>query len=211
MGRSRRKFSGAIVTSRSNNHGRVGPNAIIRVAEALEADQGRDAVEALFRRANLDRYLDAMPTAMVDESEVTALQAALREQLGVAAARRIAREAGSRTGDYLLANRIPRPAQRLLSVLPPKLASRTLIKAIRGNAWTFVGTGLFEANSAYPPRLTVTNSLLCRGTTADEPLCDFYAGTYERLFRQLVHPESVVTEVACSAVGASACIFEICW
>lgn len=197
--------------SKTAHYGRVGPNAIIRIAEALEAAQDQAAVNSLLQLAGLERYLDAMPTAMVEEQEVTALQAALREQLGVTAARQIARDAGLRTGDYLLANRIPRPAQTVLSILPPKLASRALLKAIRGNAWTFIGTGTFDANPAYPPRITVTDSLLCRGAVADEPLCDFYAGTYERLFRQLVHPETVVTEIACHASGAAACVFEIRW
>ncbi|TCT18208.1 bacteriochlorophyll 4-vinyl reductase [Thiobaca trueperi] len=196
---------------RSEHHGRVGPNAIIRVAEALEARQDRAAVIDLFRLAGLEGYLDALPTAMVDEQEVTALQAALRQQLGITAAREVARDAGLRTGDYLLANRIPRPAQTLLSILPPRLASRALLKAIRGNAWTFVGTGIFEANPSHPPRLTVTDSLLCRGASATEPLCDFYAGTFERLFRRLVHPDSLVTEIACHATGAPACIFEVRW
>lgn len=193
------------------HHGRVGPNAIIRVAEALEALQDRAAVIELFRLAGLEQYLDALPTAMVDEQEVTALQAALRQQLGLTAAREVARDAGLRTGDYLLANRIPRPAQTLLSILPPSLASWALLKAIRGNAWTFVGTGVFDANPSYPPRLTVADSLLCRGASATEPLCDFYAGTFERLFRRLVHPDTVVTEIACHANGAAVCIFEVRW
>ncbi|EGV32015.1 bacteriochlorophyll 4-vinyl reductase [Thiorhodococcus drewsii AZ1] len=193
------------------NHGRVGPNAIIRVAEALEAAQGPEAVSELFRRAGLERYLEAMPTEMVEEGEVTSLQAALRELLGVTAARAIARDAGMRTGDYLLAVRIPRPAQAILSILPPRLATRMLLKAIGGNAWTFVGTGVFSADPSYPPKLTVSDSLLCRGATASEPLCDFYAGTFERLFGRLVHPKAQVTEIACHAVGAPNCVFEIRW
>ncbi|WP_043752472.1 bacteriochlorophyll 4-vinyl reductase [Imhoffiella purpurea] len=196
---------------KTENHGRVGPNAIIRVAEALEARQGSDAVSELFQRAGLERYLDAMPTAMVEEGEVTRLQSALRDYLGIPVARAIARDAGMRTGDYLLAVRIPRPAQAILSVLPPRLATRTLLKAIGGNAWTFVGTGVFSADPAYPPRLTVSDSLLCRGATASEPLCDFYAGTFERLFTRLVHKDAKVTEIACRANGAADCVFEIRW
>lgn len=199
------------MTIPQEHYGRVGPNAIIRVAEALEAVQDRAAVAELFERAGLERYLEAMPTAMVEEAEVTALQAALRDQLGVSEARRIARDAGARTGDYLLAVRIPTFAQFIISLLPRKLGSQTLIKAIRSNAWTFVGTGIFEANPAYPPRFTIKNSLLCRGATADEPLCDFYAGTYERLFRKLIHPQTTVTEVACSGMGDTACVFEFRW
>ncbi|NEX18923.1 bacteriochlorophyll 4-vinyl reductase [Thiorhodococcus mannitoliphagus] len=197
--------------SEKSNHGRVGPNAIIRVFEALTAHSGAGDAEAVFKAAGLEAYLKAMPTEMVDESEVIALQGALRQHLGVTDARLIARDAGLRTGDYLLANRIPRPAQVLLKLLPPKLAAKTLLKAIRGNAWTFVGTGVFDADPAYPPRINIQNSLLCRGASSDQALCDFYAGTFERLFRELVHAQAQVTETACHAMGAPSCVFEVRW
>lgn len=200
-----------IRVNQKNNQGRVGPNAIIRVFEALETRHGRDEVESLFRYAGLSRYLGALPEAMVDEQEAIDLQRALREKLGIEEARAVSRDAGSRTGDYLLARRIPRPAQAILSILPAKLASRTLLKAIQGNAWTFVGTGVFEADPSFPPRLKITDSPLCRGAQADQPLCDFYAGTFERLYRRLVHPGTVVTEVACHANGAPNCVFEARW
>jgi len=203
-------IQGTFVTQ-NENHGRVGPNAIIRVAEALEASQGRDAVVDVFGHAGLAHYVDALPSEMVDECEVMALQGALRDRLGIATARAVSRDAGARTGDYLLARRIPKPAQALLSILPPFLASRTLIKAIRANAWTFVGTGVFTADASYPPTFVITDSLLCRGASSDQPLCDFYAGTYERLFRRLVQREASVTEVACHACGAPDCRFEVRW
>ncbi|MEM1431648.1 MAG: V4R domain-containing protein, partial [Pseudomonadota bacterium] len=41
------------------------------------------------------------------------------------------------------------------------------------------------------------------------PLCHWHAAVFERLFRVLVSPESSVTEVACCAMGAPACRFEI--
>ena len=196
---------------KQNHQGRIGPNAIIRVAEALDVLQGPESVADVFRHAGLAHYLGALPSAMVEEREVIALQDSLRTKLGVAAARSVSRDAGLRTGDYLLAVRIPRPAQALLSILPPSLASRTLLKAIRGNAWTFVGTGVFDADPGYPPTLTVENAPLCRGASSDQPLCDFYAGTFERLFRRLVHQDAVVTETACRAMGASRCVFEVRW
>ena len=197
--------------SQAVERGRVGPNAIIRVAEALTETDGEEMARQVLADAGLAHYLDQPPTEMVDEREVIALQVALRRCLGVTAARGIARDAGRRTGDYLLARRIPRPAQFLLKRLPPKLAAKTLLKAIRGNAWTFVGTGVFAADPAYPPRITIGNSLLCRGETADQPLCDFYVGTFERLFRELVARNAAVTETACHAKGDPSCIFEIRW
>lgn len=198
-------------TGRASMAGRVGPNAIIRVVTALEDAQGRAAVDRLLIAAGLDRYLDALPTEMVDEQEVTRLQSVLREQVGIESARRISRDAGGRTGDYLLAHRIPRPVQRLLKILPAPLASRVLISAIRRNAWTFVGSGIFDADPGHPTRLRVTNGPICRGATAHEPLCDFYVGSFERLFSRLVHQDARVTETLCQANGADACVFEVRW
>lgn len=190
---------------------RVGPNAVIRVAEALGEARGADVVAQVFMAAGLEHYLTTLPSEMVDEREVTRLQAALREQLGLAVARPVSHDAGLRTGDYLLANRIPRPVQRLLEILPARLASRVLISAIRRNAWTFVGSGVFDGTPGRPTRLTVTDGPICRGASADEPLCDFYAGSFERLFSRLVHPNARVTEIACQAHGADACVFEVRW
>lgn len=190
---------------------RIGPNAVIRVAEALEQACGSESVAQVFQAAGLGHYLAALPSEMVDEREVTRLQAALRERLGIPVARSVSHDAGSRTGDYLLANRIPRPVQRLLAVLPARLASRVLISAIRRNAWTFVGSGVFDGEPGRPTRLMVTDGPICRGASADEPLCDFYAGSFERLFSRLVHRGARVTEIACQANGAEACVFEVRW
>jgi divinyl protochlorophyllide a 8-vinyl-reductase len=190
---------------------RVGPNAVIRVAEALDHARGAHAVAQVFKAAGLEGYLTTPPNEMVDEREVTRLQSALRQELGLAVARPVSHDAGLRTGDYLLANRIPRPVQRLLGVLPARLASRVLIAAIRRNAWTFVGSGVFDGKPGRPTRLSVTDGPICRGASADEPLCDFYSGSFERLFSRLVHPDARVTEIACQASGAESCIFEVRW
>jgi divinyl protochlorophyllide a 8-vinyl-reductase len=191
--------------------GRIGPNAITRVAEVLRARRGEAAVAALFRRAGLLPYLTQPPEAMVDEAEVTRLHQVLRESLGPALAKGVAREAGTRTADYLLAHRIPRPAQAVLKRLPPPLAARALLSAIRGHAWTFAGSGRFEAQAGHPVVLSITGNPMCRGATLTEPGCDFYAATFERLFRVLVHPASTVVETQCEACGAAMCRFEVRW
>ncbi|MFB1485639.1 MULTISPECIES: bacteriochlorophyll 4-vinyl reductase [unclassified Thiocapsa] len=198
-------------TGRGPTAAKVGPNAIIRVAEALEQACGTDVVGRVFRAADLEPYLTTLPTEMVKEQEVSRLQSALREQLGLALARSVSMDAGLRTGDYLLANRIPRPVQRLLTFLPARLASRILISAIRRNAWTFVGSGVFDGTPGRPTRLTVTDGPICRGAEASEPICDFYAGSFERLFSKLVHKNARVTEIACQAGGAESCVFEVRW
>ena len=123
----------------------------------------------------------------------------------------MAREAGQRTGDYLLAHRIPRPVQWLLKCLPPTLAARVLLAAIARHAWTFAGSGRFEVLGYAPVRVSISGNPLARAVHADEPQCFYYAATFERLFRALVSRKSTVVETRCEAAGAAACIFEVRW
>lgn len=78
---------------------------------------------------------------MAREDDIGALQTALFAGLEENEARKFAFEAGFRTGDYLLANRIPKPA---LKVTPPSLASRVRLSTIKMHSWTFAGTGGLE-------------------------------------------------------------------
>ncbi|MCG6943091.1 MAG: bacteriochlorophyll 4-vinyl reductase [Thiohalocapsa sp.] len=188
---------------------RIGPNAIIRVAESLEARFG--SASEVFADAGLSQYLATPPTEMVDERDVIALQRALRLRLGLTEARAVSFDAGLRTGDYLLANRIPRPAQRVLRLLPPGPASRMLLNAVGRHAWTFSGSGDFSFTVGRPVRVSIAGCPICRGSQATEPVCDFYAGAFERLFRTLVSRRTQVREVACQAQGAPACVFEMSW
>jgi divinyl protochlorophyllide a 8-vinyl-reductase len=188
---------------------RIGPNAIWRVAEALRAGPDPDAVNAVFQRAGLADYLEVLPQEMVDEREVTALHQALRDVLGLKQARQIGADAGARTGGYLLAKRIPGPAQTVLRLLPSRLASRMLLKAIERNAWTFAGSAHFSTQVGKPTRFILEGSRICLDARAPVPLCDFYAGTFERLFRELVDPKVRVIEVQCQAMGDPACVFEV--
>ncbi len=188
---------------------RIGPNAILRVAEALRAGPDAAAVERVFETAGLAHYLTTPPTEMVDEREVTALHRALREVLGVKRAREIGADAGRRTGDYLLANRIPRPAQWILKVLPKPMAAKVLLQAIEKNAWTFAGGAVFRTEAGPPTRFVFEGSRICLETQSPVPLCDFYGGTFERLFRVLVDPEVRVVEIQCQSTGHRACVFEV--
>ena len=190
---------------------RVGPNAITRVGEALDALYGRATTHAVFADAGLTGYLDAWPDAMVDEREVAGLNRGLHAHLPEAGFRRVARDAGRRTGDYLLAHRIPKPVQALLRPAPAWLASRVLLQAIARNAWTFAGSGAFDAAAGRPCVVTIQDCPLCREIRADHGVCDTYTGTFERLFRELVHPRAQASETACQAAGAPACRFEIRW
>jgi divinyl protochlorophyllide a 8-vinyl-reductase len=190
---------------------RIGPNAIIQMAGALEHALGRAPTEQLLRGVGLAPYIEAPPQHMVDEREVIALHAAVREQLDGPRAHEVAWAAGLATGDYLLANRIPGFAQRLLRVLPAVLASRVLLKAITQHAWTFTGSGRFAAQVGHPVVITIEDCAICRNAHASEPCCDYYSATFTRLFAELVHRRAIARETHCIAAGAPACRFEISW
>lgn len=192
----------------------IGPNAVTQLAAALDQHGGPALTARVFAQAVLSRHLTRPPTGMVDEAEVVRLHDALRGSLGMTAARAVSADAGRRTGDYLLGNRIPRPVQWLLKRLPAAIAGRILVAAIRRHAWTFTGAGSFSAHAAGRGeswRLTIRHGPLARGLHSDEPVCDFYAATFERLFRVLVHADARVLETACEAMGADACVFELRW
>jgi divinyl protochlorophyllide a 8-vinyl-reductase len=191
--------------------GRIGPNAVTRVAEVLRERFGSQPAARVLERAGLAAYVDVLPSAMIAEEEVIRLHCALREMLGGSAAREVARQAGERTGDYVVAQRIPRAVRVLLQCLPAPLAARVLLRAIARHSWTFSGTGRFRIASYAPVRVAIEGNPLCRGLRADTPQCHYYAATFERLFRVLVHGEARVTEVDCEASGAGACVFEIRW
>ena len=190
--------------------GRIGPNAITRLAEAIESLHGETAVRELFTAAGQAHHLEHRPAEMVDERDVIALHRAGRRRFGLTAFAEIARLAGRLTGDYVLANRIPSAAQRLLRPLPAALSARVLVKAIGAHAWTFVGSGEF----GFKPRrggllLTIQDSPLARDERADQPLCDYYSATFERIFRELVSTQARVEEISCTATGAAACCFDV--
>jgi divinyl protochlorophyllide a 8-vinyl-reductase len=191
--------------------GQVGPNAITRVAEALRSHRGERLCREVFSRAGLAHHLETPPTTMVDEADVAALQAALRDTLGPAHAARIAREAGKLTGDYLLAHRIPTPVQWLVRALPARLGARLLLGSIARHGWTFAGSGRMRITAGNPARLEIEGCPLCRGARSPHPVCDLYAVTLERLFHRLVDPTTVVREIQCEAMGAPACTFAIAW
>lgn len=193
---------------------RIGPNAITRMAEALQAGVGAAATAAVFRRAGLGHYLEHAPQQMVPEDEVIRLHHEVRAALPTRTAREVARDAGTRTAAYLLAHRIPRALQGLLRRLPARWAARVLLIAISRHAWTFAGSGTFswQASPAGGPglvRLELRGNPLCRGLRAAEPACDYYAATFEALFRALVHPRARVHETACEARGDAQCRFEV--
>ncbi len=186
---------------------RIGPNAVTRLAEAL----GPDRACLVFGAAGLAHRLRDAPARMVPEAEVTALHRAARATLGEYASDQASREAGRLTALYLLAHRIPRSLQAVLRLLPAGIAARVLTGVISRHAWTFAGSGTFRVLPGPPMRLEVAGGPIPRAGAAAHPVCGYYAATFETLFRALVSPRTQVAEVACEAMGAPACVFELTW
>ena len=199
--------------------GRIGPNAITRLAQAAEAALGRETTRGLFNAAGLERHLAVPPQHMVPERDVTALHRVLRHRLGAAQAGRLGWEAGRLTAEYLLAHRIPLPVQWLLRILPPRPAARILLLAISRHAWTFTGSGSFRVLPGRALRLEIRGGPIALAAIpvagdsakAEAPACDYYAATFATLFRALVSRHARVTETHCAALGAEACVFAITW
>ena len=76
------------MTHASAEAGRIGPNAIIRVAETLRDVLGEDTTRLIFARAQLEPHLAHPPTGMVPEEDVGALQTALFDGLEESEARK---------------------------------------------------------------------------------------------------------------------------
>ncbi|MDP3555312.1 bacteriochlorophyll 4-vinyl reductase [Methylocystis sp.] len=191
--------------------GLIGPNAITQMAAALFAVCGTPLRRDIFEDAGLARYLCAPPTHMIPEDDVARLHRAAIDRLGETKAAEISREAGRRTGDYLLANRIPAVAQRALKFLPRPLAARILVAAIARHAWTFSGSGEFSYDFAPHLRLRIARSPICEGLRTETPACTYFAATFERVFGEMLGPSLSVTETECAAMGAAACVFEVRW
>ncbi|MCX7890537.1 MAG: bacteriochlorophyll 4-vinyl reductase [Rhodobacteraceae bacterium] len=185
--------------------GRIGPNAILQLVAPVEAAGGEPLVQCLLAAAGLD----GPPAAdgLIPEVWAARMHRELRRLRPDAAA--ILREAGARTGRYILARRIPAPARAVLRTLPAVAAAPLLARAIEKHAWTFAGSGRFAVTSTRPPVLELAGNPLIRGEEAGAPLCHWHAAVFTVLFRALADPHSVAVETACAACGAPACRFEI--
>ena len=184
--------------------GLIGPNAILQLAPVLERAGGgelRDHIMALGGVFELPSDAGLMP-----EGPAARVHQAMRAELPDLAPG-LAWEAGRRTGLYILANGIPRPAQLVLKTLPPPLAARMLKGAISRHAWTFAGSGRFQAVSPYV--FEIADNPIVAGERSEHPLCHWQAAVFETLYRRLVDPHMRCAESTCCATGAAACRFEL--
>lgn len=185
---------------------RIGPNAILQLIPVLEGAFGSGAADRSLASAGVPR--PEPDSGMLPESQVSALHRWLRETHPQEAPR-LLRAAGLATGDYILANRIPSLAQKLIRALPPFLGARVLSSAITKHSWTFAGSGKFRVVSRRPLSFEIARNPVVAGESSDTPICHWHAAVFERLFSRLVWPDVAVRETHCCASGASACRFEL--
>ncbi|MEM6489500.1 MAG: bacteriochlorophyll 4-vinyl reductase [Pseudomonadota bacterium] len=183
--------------------GRIGPNAVIQLGEAMRALAGETAARALYHEAGCPGLLDAPPDAMIDQRVPAALFAALWRTHAPEDAYAIAADAGRRVADYVIANRMPAPARLLLGALPRSTATNLLLGAIARHAWTFAGTGRCRVETR-PTRLI---------SISDNPLAMphgiWHAAVFGRLIDRLAAPGARIAHRACCREGAPVCTFEV--
>ncbi len=184
--------------------GLVGPNAVIQLAQALRAQPGgEDDARLVFESAGLARLLRSRPDAMIDETIPARLFDSLWMEFPGEYARRVAYDAGQRTGAYVLANRIPAIAHLALRALPASLGTPLLLDAIRRNAWTFAGSGTCLVANGSPALVTIVANPLTM------PGCVWHVGVFERLFRTLIRRTTQVRHSQIRIDGVPASRFEI--
>lgn len=184
---------------------RIGPNAILQLIPVLDAAVGPQRRATLFAQAGVET--PPPDAGMWPEAQVIRLHRAVAVTLPFRFPE-IARAAGLATGDYILANRIPALAQRLIRALPGPVGARLLSTAIRKHAWTFAGSGKFGIDRHRPLTFRIAANPLAIGL-GSAPSCHWHAAVFEKLFQTLVWPTATVTETACCACGDAACSFQI--
>lgn len=184
---------------------RIGPNAILQMMPVLERMAGPDGALRMLRQAGVSALPDG--TEMIPEGDAVRLHQWLRATMREEAAP-MAHEAGEGTARYILAHRIPKQAQALLRILPPGLAAWALSRAIAKHAWTFAGSGKFHVRS--PWQFAIEDNPIVRGEQSTDCLCHWHAAVFERLYRDLVHPDVTCREATCCAQPRQgACVFAL--
>ena len=187
--------------------GRIGPNAILQFVPVLEAAAGVEETARLLALAGIGVLPDP-DAGLIEEGPAARLHQMVRQAHPQDAAR-LAGEAGRRTGDYILAHRIPKPAQAVLRRLPARLSAPILARAIAKHAWTFCGSGEFRLAASWPPRFEIVDNPVVRGEVSEVALCHWHGAVFARLFDRLCGPGWQAVETTCCAQGARACRFEM--
>ena len=155
----------------------IGPNAIIQMIKTMEEDLGVRQTIDFFIDSKLSQYISHPLVGRVHEEDVCLIHQRLIETYGIEHAKRLSWQAGEKTADYLLKNRIP----KLMGLI-------------------------FKSITIY-----IESNPICKGIRSSEPVCDYYAGTFEGLFKSLIDTSIEVKEVGCEAQGDLSCSFRVVW
>lgn len=202
----KRQTGNAATHSVPDKSGCVGPNAVLQLAAALADPAERPLLVPVFERAGCANYLKNPPEEMIPESNAAALHQALFDIAGPTKARAMAADAGRRTADYVMANRIPGFAKTILRALPPGIAGPMLARAIEKHAWTFCGSGQFAVTKGAGLRsliITITDNPLAT------PGCPWHCAVFARMFQKLVSSKARVTHKQRFSQGGEICLFHI--
>jgi divinyl protochlorophyllide a 8-vinyl-reductase len=189
---------------------RVGPNAVIQTRDVLDDAFGVALRRRVLDEAGLRLWQMQDPADMVSADDVNAFNAAIARLLPMADARAVLDEAGARTGDYIMANRIPALAQIVLRLLPARLSLRLLLKAVTQHAWTFAGAARVTSDADWSGHgwIRIEANPVCAGRAGFDA-CIWHEAVFRRLFSTLVFHGVHVRETQCTGRGDPACLFEI--
>jgi hypothetical protein len=124
---------------------RIGPNSVLQLVPLLDDAFGVEEREHLMRLSGIER--PAQRRRPDGGRPAARLHQAVRAEHPEAAA--LTREAGERTGDYIIRHRIPVAALRVLRRCRPGSRDRSW-PGHRKHAWTFAGSGKFRVVRATP-------------------------------------------------------------
>lgn len=188
---------------RPNKTGFMAPFVVLEMVLAIEDILGKGAKDDALKDAQLFRLPDA--DEPVREDKAARLHQTVR-RLWPDDAVDICVQAGGEAAQRIMETQITSKAQTMLSKMPRATGAWLLAKTARQNAWTFSGSGDFVVESEQ--RFVLTENPIIVGEESLETVCHFHASLFERLFSTLIHPGLVCREVACSARGDAACVFE---
>jgi divinyl protochlorophyllide a 8-vinyl-reductase len=197
-------FARPAASAPSDRAGVIGPNAALQLAAAMTQMAGVEQTGRLFAAAGLSAWLETPPGEMVPVPEVERLYAVLyRDWPATAAA--FCTQAGWRTADYVIANRIPALARGVLRALPAGAAAHLLALAVARNAWTFAGEGRLRLLPGRPMKF------LLQGHPLAFDGCPWHRAVFQQLFRTFVSPRAAVAHVAATGPDGPGDLLIVTW
>lgn len=188
----------------SGQAGVIGPNAALQLAAAMTQMAGAEETGRLFAAAGLSAWLTTPPGEMVPVPEVERLYAVLYRDWPVTASA-FCTQAGWRTADYVIANRIPALARGVMRALPAGAAAHLLALAVARNAWTFAGEGTLRVLPGRPLKF------LLQGHPLALAGCPWHRAVFQRLFRAFVSPRATVAHVPATGPEGPGDLLIVTW